>query len=30
MAANIDDVLEQGSLNVNLHAARLSYKKFEA
>ena len=30
MAANIDDVLEQGSLHVNLHAARLLYKKFEA
>ena len=30
IAGNIDDVLEQGSLHVNLNAARLLYKKFEA
>ena len=30
MAANIDNVFEEGSLHVNLHAARLLYKKFEA
>ncbi|MDQ6757845.1 MAG: hypothetical protein M3004_13010, partial [Bacteroidota bacterium] len=30
MATKIDQVLEQGSLSVNLKAARLIYKKFEA
>ncbi|MEP6926100.1 MAG: AsmA-like C-terminal region-containing protein, partial [Ginsengibacter sp.] len=30
LAASIDAILEQGSVNVNLRAARLLYKKFEA
>lgn len=30
MANNIDNVLDQGSLHVNLHAQKLFYKKFEA
>lgn len=30
LATSIDAVLDQGSLHVNLHAARLLYKKFEA
>jgi AsmA-like C-terminal region len=30
MASKIDQVFEQGSLHVNLKAARLSFKKFEA